>query len=342
MNDMPNTTREARKREMVTDLGPGAHECWYPVALSADVPQGKSVGVNLADGRIVVYRGEDGAVRAMTAYCKHMGADLSVGGDVIGNNIRCPYHHWAFGDGGRCKDIPSGDPMPKGSSLASLHTEEALGLIWVFFGETPRYELPTFDDFDETTQVYRAFEIEMKSKLNVEPWIFTTNIFDIVHNRVVHGLDIIDPEIDEVSPYRRSMVWDAQHSGDRETGRMLTSINVYGTNCAHKKGIMDGRQKWYVAGLTPCGSDGTRIFFSIVTSKDDGAEAFLDRAQAMHNRFVNEDIPILNHLRFGDLHLVGADKAMARFIRAAREYPRTTLDALETAANAKEPKPEFA
>ena len=33
------------------------------------------------------------------------------------------------------------------------------------------------------------------------------------------------------------------------------------------------------------------------------------------------------------MHLVGADRAMARFIRDAREYPRTTVDGLETAAN---------
>jgi hypothetical protein len=56
----------------------------------------------------------------------------------------------------------------------------------------------------------------------------------------------------------------------------------------------------------------------------------------MQNRFVNEDLPILNNLRFGDMHLVSADRAMARFMRAVRKYPRTTLDALETAANATE------
>src|SRR3546814_12450048 len=54
----------------------------------------------------------------------------------------------------------------------------------------------------------------------------------------------------------------------------------------------------------------------------------------MNNRFINEDLPILNSMRLGDLHLVGADRAMIRFMLAARNYPRTTLDAIETSANA--------
>src|SRR3546814_3723066 len=83
----------ASDRNAVFDLGPGAHECWYPVALSSDLAPGQVIGRDIGDGRIVIYRGEDGAVRAMSAYCKHMGADLSVGGEVVGNNIRRSEEH---------------------------------------------------------------------------------------------------------------------------------------------------------------------------------------------------------------------------------------------------------
>src|SRR3546814_10912158 len=85
--------------------------------------------------RIVIYRGEDGAVRAMSAYCKHMGADLSVGGEVVGNNIRCPFHHWAYGDGGQCRHIPAGDEIPKRATLfhfasrSEEHTSELQSLM---------------------------------------------------------------------------------------------------------------------------------------------------------------------------------------------------------------------
>ena len=333
MERMQYATHEARRRGMIADMGPGAHQCWYPIALSRDVPTGKVIGTDLADGRVVIYRGEDGAVRVMSAYCRHMGADLSVGGDVVGNDVRCPYHHWAYGDGGKCTHIASGDAVPKGTNLAALPTAERLGLIWAFFGETPLYDLPTFEEYDDRTHSYRAFAIDLDYKLLVEPWVFTTNVFDVVHNRVVHGLQIAEPEIEEVSPYLRRMSWNAAHTGEKQAGDWRPDIEVVGTNGIRTRSEIDGRFKWYVAALTPCGRDGTKLFFSIVTTRDDKSEDYFDSWQAMHNRFINEDLPILNNMRMGDLHLVNADRAMARFIRAARDYPRTTLDAIETAAN---------
>src|SRR3546814_725795 len=119
----------------------------------------------------------DGVARVMSAYCKHMGADLSVGGDIVGNDVRCPYHHWTYGDGGKCTGIASGDPIPRESNLASFPTAEHLGLIWVFFGETPLYDMPTFDEYNEKDFAFRAFEIDLDYKLLVVPWVLTTKVF---------------------------------------------------------------------------------------------------------------------------------------------------------------------
>jgi phenylpropionate dioxygenase-like ring-hydroxylating dioxygenase large terminal subunit len=327
-------TDEARKRGLLTNLGPGAHQCWYPVALSKDVPKGKAIGTDLGDGRIVIYRGEDGETRAMSAYCRHMGADLTFGGEVIGNHIRCPYHHWSYGDGGQCKKIPSGDPIPGGTSLVHLPLKEQFGLIWVFFGKTPLYELQTFDDFDDEKHVARACEVKFSENLRAEPWIVLSNIYDIVHLRFLHGMKIVGTQIEQMDPYRCRMSWKAEHTGEKDSGSWSPEIDVYGMNGIRTKGEMDGRLKWYIAASTPCGRRGTRMFLTIITTKDAGAESFLDRAEAMHNRILNEDLPILNNMRFGALRLVKSDRDMGRFIRAAREYPRTTLDELEAASNA--------
>src|SRR3546814_12528495 len=56
---------------------------------------------------------------------------------------------------------------------------------------------------------------------------------------------------------------------------------------------------------------------------------FLDRQAAMHTQILNEDLPVLNNMRFDELLLVPSDKAMTRFIKAVRKYPRVTMKELE-------------
>src|SRR5690606_14919696 len=85
--------------------GEGYHQCWYPVALSDDLPKGSLLGTEFCDDRIVIYRGDDGVARTTIPYCKHMGSDLSVG-DVVGNELRCAFHHWHYGPDGSCTKIP--------------------------------------------------------------------------------------------------------------------------------------------------------------------------------------------------------------------------------------------
>jgi phenylpropionate dioxygenase-like ring-hydroxylating dioxygenase large terminal subunit len=318
-------------RNPIFDLGPGAHECWYPVALSSSVPTGKVIGREIGDGRIIVYRGEDGAVRAMSAYCKHMGADLSVGGEVQGNNIRCPFHHWAYGDGGQCKNIPAGDKIPRRANLFQFASREQFGLIWVFFGKTPLYDIQTFDDFDEEKHVARSYEIQLGDKLDCEPWIFTTNVFDIAHLRFLHGINIVNSDVEEIDTYRRRMSWVAD-MGAKAAGGLRMDIDVYGMNSLRTKGDQGGRLKWYIAGSVPSVREGTKFFLTIVTTNEPGAEEFLDRQAAMHTQIINEDIPILNNMRLDELLLVPSDRAMTRFMRSVVKYPRVTMKALERSA----------
>lgn len=307
--------------------GAGYHQCWYPVALSADLAPGQVLGVDLADGRVAIFRTETGEVHAMVPYCKHMGADLSVG-DVIGAELRCPFHHWHYGTDGRCTKIPSGDRIPNAARLSTFPVEDKWGLIWVFWGPKPLYSVPSFPDWDDETMVYRAFEVDLRESIKVDPWVFCSNIFDIVHNRVVHGLQIADPTIDETDAYTRRMSWDATYV-ERESGTLRTDIRVYGTNAISTSGDHDGRPTWHIAGVTHLGRRGTRVFITVATKRDEEAQEHLDRQQAVHNRFVNEDLPILNTMRLGDDHLVANDRAIARYLRYAREYPKATMAELE-------------
>lgn len=56
---------------------------------------------------MAVFRGQDGEDYVVDAYCPHLGANLAVGGRVVGNCIECPFHGWQFrGNDGKCVKIP--------------------------------------------------------------------------------------------------------------------------------------------------------------------------------------------------------------------------------------------
>lgn len=322
----------APAKDALFNLPPGAHQCWYPLLLSSQLPVGKVFGRDVGDGRVVAYRGEDGVARAYSAYCKHMGADLSFGGEVLGNNIRCPFHHWQFGGDGQCQKIASGDAIPPGTNLFQFPLKEQFGLIWIFFGEKPLYELQGFEGFNEETHVARSYEAALSGRLDCEPWMFTTNIFDFVHLKFLHNVETNNSGIEVLDPYRYRMTWDAS-LGDKAEGGWRPEIQVYGMNSIRTMGTQDGRLKWYIAASTPCGREGLKFFYTFITTRDDDSEAFCDRMAQLHASIQNEDLPVINNMRYGNFHLVKSDQAMMQFLRTVPKYPRTSMKELEKAAN---------
>jgi len=43
-----------------------------------------------------VFRGSNGDVNILNAYCPHLGANMAIGGIVRGNCLQCPFHGWTF------------------------------------------------------------------------------------------------------------------------------------------------------------------------------------------------------------------------------------------------------
>lgn len=112
-----------------------------PVSLSGGVEPGARTGTSVSGRPVVVWRGQDGAVRAWADRCPHRGMRLSFG-FVRENALTCIYHGWSFGvtdesgGDGRCIAIPAHPGMtpPAKASVAALPVAEALGMIWVGTG----------------------------------------------------------------------------------------------------------------------------------------------------------------------------------------------------------------
>src|SRR3984957_2471923 len=83
-----------------------------PVSLSGGVEPGARTGTSVSGKPVVVWRGQDGAVRAWADRCPHRGMRLSFG-FVRENALTCIYHGWSFGvtdesgGDGRCIAIPA-------------------------------------------------------------------------------------------------------------------------------------------------------------------------------------------------------------------------------------------
>ena len=103
---------------------------WHIVARSDAIKNGEALQVDDFATQLVVWRGEDGKVRALDLYCKHMGAALSCG-EVDGNGIRCPFHAWKWNEEGNCDDIPYAKKIPTKAVTRSWQVKEESNDIMV-------------------------------------------------------------------------------------------------------------------------------------------------------------------------------------------------------------------
>ena len=130
------------------------------------------MAVNSAQGRLVVFRGNDGKVHALDARCPHLGADLSAG-RVSGNSIECAYHHFRFDGTGRCA----------GANLAAraFAVTERFGGVFLFVGERPVFEFPVFSD---APQLVSARPLQWN--IDTDWFMVGANAFDARHFRAAH------------------------------------------------------------------------------------------------------------------------------------------------------------
>lgn len=104
---------------------------WYVALASRELARGDVRSIDLCGQRIAFFRGEDGKVRALDAFCPHMGTDLGIG-TVIGNTVRCFFHQWRYDETGACVEIPCQDHIPGHARLRAYAVEEKYGYVWIY------------------------------------------------------------------------------------------------------------------------------------------------------------------------------------------------------------------
>lgn len=293
-------------------------QSWFPVAWTSDVPKGKVIGRDFLDGRIVLWRGENGRLVAASAYCCHVGADLSVG-EVVGNNVRCAFHHWQYDQQARCVKTGLGVAPPKDACLFLFPVQERYGIIWVFNGETPLFDLPSPPYPDDELEVGIAYEPQL---INIDPWVFAANTPDMQHIKVVHkvNFDGQDPHaLVKWHEYGFSYTYGGRDQGDVRTDYTL---GIQGTSVFFRFGNYEDFWRGSIAGFG-LPKPGWLVMYSVnLVQKGPKAKERLETATFLSRRTLSEDKPIMDTLRYRPGYLINGDQSLSRFLTFVRKFPR--------------------
>lgn len=160
-------------------------EGWYWALPAKQLKISQVKPLKLLGRNLAIYRGNNGKVVAIDAYCPHMGAHLAEG-KVEGDGIRCFFHNWKYDHQGICVDIPSLEkPLPVTSK--TWQTAEKYGMIWIWVGAETPSEVPFVPELEE---------IDCDSILgtrfikNCHPNVLLINAIDAHHFNTVHNLPL--------------------------------------------------------------------------------------------------------------------------------------------------------
>ena len=307
------TSRLTSRRRAAIDRRPTTfHQSWFPIALARDVGDGQVVGRDFLGTRVVLYRDPDGKALVQSAYCPHLGADLSVG-QLVEGQIRCAYHHWRFDGAGRCVDIPTGDKIPPGARIWTYPSAEAWGLIWAFNGEVPLFPPPRIPDIDECELSY---ETHLRGTRALDPWVAISNGLDFQHLRTLHGLQAVTPETVTVRDY--SIEYRVESTGAVQHG-LVTGVNTFSQHLT-----IGAEDPFMLFSGAPIAHGRTMGFYvyGVPKSEPHATTGELDRLREFVERLLAEDAPVLDTIRFRPGVLVAADRHLARFFQYVRKFPR--------------------
>lgn len=141
-----------RDQEKNYDFSPYPNS-WIQIGWSHEIPKGKVHSLRCLGRELVAFRGENGHVGVLDAYCPHLGAHLGVGGRVEGNTVRCPFHGWCFDGKGTCTHIPYADRVPSRARIGAYDVREVNGQLFIWHdaeGREPWFDIPEVPEFNSS------------------------------------------------------------------------------------------------------------------------------------------------------------------------------------------------
>ena len=311
-------------------------EGWYWLCRSSEIRRGKVRAMRLLGRELAVYRGTDGAIVALDAYCAHMGAHLAEG-RVEGDGLRCFFHRWRYGPDGSCTDIPCLEGRPGARMrVKRWPTAERYGMVWLWTGEHAAHAVPEVPELAGqpcTTLIANRF------RKRCHPNVVLINAIDEQHFHSVHHLPGSILRMEPVSRSTANIEFRNIARVPRETrlGRLIGRF--------YKGPLTYAMSYWYGSlGFVTFGPDSLQLHLMFALRRgDDGATegqaiAFtrrraglagwlasrtLLRLTAIAARyFAYGDTRVFETIRFRLANPIAADRAVLAFIRHLEAQPR--------------------
>lgn len=138
--------------------------------------------------QLIYFRTESGKLSALDAYCQHTGTHLGYGGQIKGETVVCPYHHFHWGADGQLAHVPGMKKCPKLRQRA-YSVDDKWGYVMVWHdpdGGQPTYEIPAVVNTSEWS--YPLVECRT---LEVHPVDVAENSSDMRHFHALHHNDFV-------------------------------------------------------------------------------------------------------------------------------------------------------
>jgi nitrite reductase/ring-hydroxylating ferredoxin subunit len=172
-------------------------EAWYFAGFSSELNPGRIKSRTFAGREIVLYRTQSGTAVAADAHCPHLGAHFGCGGEVRGEDLRCPFHGFRFDVAGNCSATEYGSNPPAKARLRTYPLQEMGGMVFLYFeqnGKAPDWRIPEVDSTGFSKMAHCAWRVRSHPQETAE------NSVDIGHFTAVHryeSVTMIEPVLAE-------------------------------------------------------------------------------------------------------------------------------------------------
>ena len=298
---------------------------WFAVGYAEEVAAGAVCVIERFADPFVLWRGDDGRVRALDPYCPHLGAHLGHGGKVVGNDLQCPFHHWQLNGEGGVTAIPYTPLVPavlRRSCTGSRPVSEKHGILYAWYHPrraAPLWQVASVPELE--SGAWERFE-RRDWVIPIHPQEITENGMDYQHFPTVHGTK---------SPPESQWTIDGYTRESRVHTKMATPRGLV-DGLIHSRATGPGQSFVRFGGIaellvvnlpTPVDQGTTHLRQDFYRPR--GQEAGQDKASAAVARNIifqlEQDIPIWTHKRFEPApKLVKGDGPIMAYRRSYAQY----------------------